>query len=141
MKNQVTKNLAVQRQHRRNDAVNHVYSNHHATSSTNHSEDLVSQALVAEETASTRQEMPSDKVRLPEIDIHKRSGSYDTHIVNLKNGQVAKVHKLNTNLKNAIEKRPSILNERTNEVIVGAAVSSSNARSGQKNPISQVPRG
>ena len=60
-----------------------------------------------EATASTRQEDIPGQVKLPEIDIHKRSGSYDTHVVNLKNGKVAKVHKLNANLKAAIDRNNS----------------------------------
>ena len=50
--------------------------------------------------------MPN-KIRLPDIDIHKRSGSYDTHVVNLKNGKVAKIQKLNPNLKAALDRKNS----------------------------------
>ena len=63
--------------------------------------------MLAEETASTSKDELPGKVRLPEIDIHKRSGSYDTHVVNLKNGKVAKVHKLNASLKAAIDRNNS----------------------------------
>ena len=47
------------------------------------------------------------KIRLPDIDIHKRSGSYDTHVVSMKNGKINKVQKLNSSLKANLERKNS----------------------------------